>query len=148
MLEMKKMVVSACLGFENCRYDGKMSRTRIAARSGQKIIFLPVCPEASIGLGVPRKKLRLVNSAGGARLIQPHTGADLTGKMRNFTRRFIRSAGKIDGFILKKRSPSCGMGDVKMYSSAASRKPLASRGTGLFAAESIRLCPKASFNGC
>jgi uncharacterized protein YbgA (DUF1722 family) len=60
--------------------------------------------------------VRVVSSAGAFKLIQPESGLDLTEKMRGFTSGFLSDLGEIDGFILKNRSPSCGIGDVKFYS--------------------------------
>lgn len=134
---MKKIVISKCLGFAPCRYDGKILKLRWAADISGKVKFIPVCPEVEIGLGVPRKKIRLVRTARGVRLIQQSTGRDLTGKMRRFSRRFLKGTGKADEFILKGKSPSCGIGDVKIYQKANSRKPSA-RGTGIFAQEVLK----------
>ena len=36
--------------------------------------------------------------------------------MREFSRGFLNGLEKVDGFILKNRSPSCGFTDVKVYS--------------------------------
>jgi uncharacterized protein YbgA (DUF1722 family)/uncharacterized protein YbbK (DUF523 family) len=93
--------------------------------------FSPVCPEVEIGLGIPRNPIRMVKTAKGLRLLQPDTGLDLTAKMQRFVRMFLDSVSDIDGFILKFRSPSCGMKDVKIYSASAKAAPL-SKGAGLF----------------
>ena len=130
---MKKKVISACLGFEHCRYDGRLSGARGIKKRAGGVKFYPICPEVAIGLGVPRARIRLVKTAQGIRLIQPSTGKDLTAKMRRFGKSFLKKAGRVDGFILKSKSPSCGIGNVKIYSGPKSRKPVA-RGTGIFAA--------------
>lgn len=142
MFKMKKIAVSACLGFERCRYDGKMVKMRRAIRPGEKVEYLPICPEVAIGLGVPRRKIRLVKAKRGIRLIQPSSGAELTGKMRKFAASFLKRNRDVDGFILKSKSPSCGVGDVKVYSSASSCKPLNMKGTGIFASEILKRYPK------
>lgn len=86
-----------------------------------------------IGLGVPREPIRLVRRQGRTRLVQPATGRGLTRKMNAFSRRFLSSLPAADGFILKRRSPSCGIRDTPVYDSiSASRRT--TRGAGLFAA--------------
>ncbi|MEW8562021.1 MAG: DUF523 domain-containing protein, partial [Candidatus Thiodiazotropha sp.] len=53
--------VSACLLGHNVRYDGGHKRDSfIAEILGREVEFLPVCPEAAIGLGVPRPMIHLV----------------------------------------------------------------------------------------
>jgi len=53
------------------------------------------------------------------RLIQPTTDLDVTYKMRAFSSQFLSSLAEVDGFILKFRSPSCGLKDIKVYSGTA-----------------------------
>jgi uncharacterized protein YbbK (DUF523 family)/uncharacterized protein YbgA (DUF1722 family) len=74
-----------------------------------------VCPEVEIGLGVPRDPIRLVEGARGIRLVQPSTGRDLTSEMETFADGFLGRVTSVDGFLLKNRSPSCGISDVKRY---------------------------------
>jgi uncharacterized protein YbgA (DUF1722 family) len=51
--------------------------------------------------------------------------------MRGFTSGFLDTLEKVDGFILKNRSPSCGFTDVKFYS-GPERGPAIGRTAGLF----------------
>ena len=92
--------------------------------------YIPVCPEVEIGLGVPRFPVRIVRS-GPTRLIQPSTNRDLTGLMNEFSERFLAGLRDVDGFILKHRSPSCGVKDVRIYPSAEKSAPLGT-GPGFF----------------
>ena len=68
-----------------------------------------------IGLGVPRDPIRLVEAENGIRLYQPSTKRDLTEPMQTFAAGFLRGLPAVDGFLLKNRSPSCGISDVKVY---------------------------------
>jgi uncharacterized protein YbgA (DUF1722 family)/uncharacterized protein YbbK (DUF523 family) len=77
--------------------------------------FVPVCPEVETGLGVPRNPIRIVLAKGKRRLVQPATGLDLTEKMEKFADSFLSSLGEVDGFILKRGSPSSGFKNVKVY---------------------------------
>ena len=71
--------------------------------------FIAVCPEEEIGLGTPRDPIRLVDREGSKRLVQPKTGKDVTDEMIIYSENQSAKFGsKIDGFILKDRSPSCG----------------------------------------
>ena len=109
------VVVSKCLGFEHCRYDGEMIDAPFVEKLKAHVLFYPVCPEMEIGLGVPRKPIRIVSVDDGRILFQPATGKDLTGPMRNFLTTFLDSLPDADGFLLKSRSPTCGVNDVKIY---------------------------------
>ncbi len=113
-----KVVVSKCLEFDHCRYNGDMITSQIVAKLKEYVDFLPVCAEVEIGLGVPRTPVRIVLDSGEYRLIQPASGKDVTEDMKLFCTNFLDSVGEVDGFILKFRSPSCGLKDVKVYPSA------------------------------
>lgn len=113
-----KVVVSRCLEFDHCRYNGDMISSPVVAKLKKYVDFLPVCPEVEIGLGVPRNPVRIVLDKGNHRLVQPSSGKDVTENMRAFCSGFLDSIEDVDGFILKFRSPSCGLKDVKVYPSA------------------------------
>jgi uncharacterized protein YbgA (DUF1722 family)/uncharacterized protein YbbK (DUF523 family) len=74
-----------------------------------------VCPEVEIGLGVPRDPIRVIKINDQLRLYQPSTEEDLTEQMENFTNKFLENVKSIDGFILKNKSPSCGIKAVRVY---------------------------------
>lgn len=114
-----RVVVSKCLEFEHCRYNGDMIRSPIVAKLKEYVDFLPVCAEVEIGLGIPRKPVRIVLDKGEYRLVQPATGKDVTEDMKTFCTDFLDVVVDVDGFILKFRSPSCGIKDVKVYSAAS-----------------------------
>ena len=53
--------ISSCLLGEEVRYNGGHKRSIICTDQLQKYFeYTPLCPEISIGLGVPRKPIRLV----------------------------------------------------------------------------------------
>ncbi len=109
------VVVSKCLGFDHCRYNGEIVDDPFVRRLREFVEFKPVCPEVEIGLGVPRDPIRVVVANGEMRLAQPKTGKDFSKPMNEFSSRFLDSTGAVDGFLLKSRSPSCGTRDVKIY---------------------------------
>jgi uncharacterized protein YbbK (DUF523 family) len=128
------VVVSKCLGFEHCRYDGEMIDAPFVEKLKAHVLFCPVCPEGEIGLGVPRKPIRIVRVDDANTLYQPATGKDLTDPMRSFLATFLASLTDVDGFLLKSRSPTCGVNDVKIYAGfEASYRT--SRGSGFLGGE-------------
>jgi uncharacterized protein YbgA (DUF1722 family)/uncharacterized protein YbbK (DUF523 family) len=127
-----RVLVSRCLEFDAVRYNGERIPDRIIRELAAHVEFVPVCPEVEVGMGVPREPVRLVRTGEEVRLLQPATGKDWTKPMQDFARSFLESVGPIDGFILKSRSPSCGLREVKVYP-ASSNVPASAKGTGLFA---------------
>lgn len=110
-----KVLVSKCVGFDSCRYNGGIISSEVVDTLQDYVDFVPVCPEVEIGLGVPRKALRLVEKDGEARLIQTENRKDCTEEMNQYSEELFSEIGEIDGAILKNRSPSCGTTDVKVY---------------------------------
>jgi len=121
------VVVSKCLGFDHCRYNGEIVDDPFVRRLREYVEFKPVCPEMEIGLGVPRDPIRVVIAGGEMRLAQPSTGKESSGPMNEFAARFLDGVGPVDGFLLKARSPSCGTRDVKVYSEAGNLLSAAER---------------------
>jgi uncharacterized protein YbgA (DUF1722 family)/uncharacterized protein YbbK (DUF523 family) len=132
--EAPVVVISKCLGFAACRWNGLVLADRFVDSLRPYVTFLPVCPEVEVGLGVPRHPVRVVLAGGQARLVQPATGEDATEAMGRFTASFLDQLGAVDGFLLKSRSPSCGIKDVRGYPGAGKVAPTW-KGAGLFGAE-------------
>ena len=127
------LAISECLEFEPCRYDGARIRFDLVKALAPHVEYRPVCPEVHVGLGVPRDVIRLVGSGDRNLLVQPATGRDLTDDMEGFAARHLDGLDEVDGFILKSRSPSCGLSHVKVFDAAESRG-VVRRGAGVFAA--------------
>lgn len=145
-----RVVVSQCLGFAAVRYDGQALRSRFVEALRDHVEFVQVCPEVGIGLGVPRDPIRIEVTAGGRaraagelRLVQPSTSRDLTDKMHAFAETFLEEVRPVDGFILKSRSPSCGITDAKRFEAGA-EDTLDGRGPGLFARAVLERFPHAA----
>ncbi|QYZ79129.1 DUF1722 domain-containing protein [Methanofollis formosanus] len=130
--ERPRVVVSRCIDFDHCRWNGDMIRSEVVQRMKEHVEFVPVCAEAEIGLGIPREPVRLVEEHDEIRLVQHETDRDVTEMMTDFAASFLDGLGEVDGFLLKSRSPSCGTRGVKIY---RSMKGGTSQGTtaGLFA---------------
>ncbi len=125
------IVVSKCIEFESCRYNGLIIASPLVKTLKEYVNFKPVCPEVEIGLGIPRDPIRLVNMENKINLLQPSTDRNLTSEMNNFSEKFLSSLENIDGFILKNKSPSCGVKAVRVYPPGNSRPR--TDGIGLFA---------------
>lgn len=134
------VVVSRCLELEPCRYDEQVIPFDFLKRLEPHVTLVPVCPEVAIGLGVPREPIRIVSQSGERRLIQGATGRDLTARMIDFAERFLASLDDVDGFILKSRSPSCGIKTVKLYPDVDAVAPIG-RTNGFFADQVMERFP-------
>jgi uncharacterized protein YbbK (DUF523 family)/uncharacterized protein YbgA (DUF1722 family) len=139
--EKIRVGVSACLLGQRVRYDGGHKRdTFLVEILGPHVDWVPVCPEVEVGLTVPRPTLRLVGEAGAPRLVVEKTGEDLTRRMTRLAEARAREleALGLDGYVLKSRSPSCGLERVRVYDDDGR---LAGAGRGLFAAALTRRLP-------
>ncbi|NIN52852.1 MAG: DUF1722 domain-containing protein [Nitrososphaeria archaeon] len=132
-----RIVVSKCIEFEKVRYDGQIVSSDLVSMLKPYVEFIPVCPEVELGLGIPRDTLRLVLEKSELRLVQPKTNLDLTEKMQSFVNSFLDFLPEVDGFILKSRSPTSALRDVKIYSSPKMDARIISKGPGLFGREVI-----------
>ena len=129
-----RLGVSSCLLGEAVRYDGGHKHDRFLTDVlGRYVEWVPVCPEIEIGLGVPRDTLRLVGSPDAPRLVQEKTGEDLTARMQRYAEDRVRALAELDldGYVLKRASPSCGLFRVRVYRDSGVP---AADGRGLFAA--------------
>ena len=109
------IVVSKCLEFDACRYNGEMIPDVTIRNLQPFVTFIPVCPEVEIGLGTPRETIRIVEEKGLINLcnrLQEKTSLE---KWSNFQINFTNDI-RCGWFYFKNRSPSCGTRDVKIYS--------------------------------
>ncbi|MBN1151435.1 DUF523 and DUF1722 domain-containing protein [candidate division WOR-3 bacterium] len=126
--------MSKCIEYEKCRWNGAVISSPLVKKFMKFVDFMTICPEVEIGLGTPRKPVRLIKTPkSGISMIQHETGLILTEKMNAFSNSFLSNLDEIDGFILKDRSPSCGIKDVKIYSGEKLSNPVIEKGSGLFA---------------
>lgn len=126
-----RLGISACLLGEKVRFDGghKLD-TYIRDTLGPYFDFVPVCPEVAIGLGVPRPTLRLVGDPAQPRAVGVRDpDRDVTAPLRQYGRRMVQELPPLAGFLLKSKSPSCGMARVKVYQDQGPPRA----GRGLFA---------------
>jgi uncharacterized protein YbgA (DUF1722 family)/uncharacterized protein YbbK (DUF523 family) len=132
-LDPVRVGISTCLLGQQVRFDGGHKLDQYAAGTlGQYVEWVPVCPELEMGLGVPREALRLVGNPESPRLMTVKTHVDHTDGMLAWGHERVHELRKLDldGYLLKSKSPSCGMERVRVYTEAG----MPSRsGSGLFA---------------
>ena len=137
--------ISSCLLGQEVRYDGGHKKNDFAVDVlARHVEWVPVCPEVEVGLGIPRPQIHLERAPdGSARLVMPSTGEDLTDRMAAYAEDRVRRLLEMDlcGYILKKGSPTCGMGRVKLHDTHDTSEVPALNGTGLFAQALLRLAP-------
>ena len=139
-----RLGVSSCLLGEEVRYDGGHKRDDFVADTlGGFVEYVRVCPEVELGMGIPRPSIRLVqDEAGSTRLLDEKNDVDWTERMQEYARAKCAelAALDLDGYVLKKASPSCGLLRMRVFRSnghAAHRD-----GQGLFARELVRSLPE------
>lgn len=117
-MEKIKIGISSCLLGEKVRYDGGHKHDRhITETLGQYFEWVPVCPEVECGLPVPREAMHLIGNPASPRLITIKTGIDHTERMQTWAEKKLKELKKegLNGFIFKSKSPSSGIGGVKVY---------------------------------
>lgn len=112
-----KIVVSECLYGTKCRYDGQGYNDKVIQSLKDYVDIQTVCSELAIGLSIPREPIRIEMNKENEeyRLIDYNSKNDYTNQMTEFSEEFINGLDDIDGFILKSRSPTCGLKDAKVY---------------------------------
>ena len=144
-LSKPRVGISACLLGQEVRYDGGHKRDAFLTDIlGRYVEWVPVCPEVELGMGTPRPPIRLERRGGEIRLVMPSTGGDYTDAMRAYAERRADALAKLDldGYILKKDSPSCGMERVEVHHGSGAPS---NDGRGLFAAALIARLPDLPF---
>jgi uncharacterized protein YbgA (DUF1722 family)/uncharacterized protein YbbK (DUF523 family) len=136
-----RLGVSACLLGEPVRFDGGHKRDPFLVRALAPFVeWVPFCPELAAGMGLPREPVRLVRGPDEARRLRTtRSGVDWTDRMNAAADKRVNQLEGLDGYILKSKSPSCGMERVKLY--PAEDGAPTKDGVGLFAAALMRRWP-------
>jgi len=115
----EKIIVSACLVGQRCRFDGKLKKSPRLADYIKDCQVLAICPEVKGGLSVPRPKA-FIDSGTGKDVLEGKAEV-INEKGQVVTKNFIIGAQKtldlalannVKKAILKSKSPSCGFGRV------------------------------------
>lgn len=128
-----KLGISSCLLGENCRYNGGHCKENfITDFLSKHFELVSFCPEHE-AFGTPRESIRLVKMNDKIEALTTSTKVNLTQKLEQVS--FSLSCQVKDeqfcGFVLKSKSPSCGMERVKLYEENSNVNE--NKGMGLFA---------------
>lgn len=126
-----KVLVSACLIGENCKYNGGNNyNSQVIDFLKDKEVVL-VCPEILAGLGAPRNRCEIVNGR-----VFDNQGKDLDDIFREGVRHSMKKIedDTIDLAILQPRSPTCGVHQI--YDGTFTGKLIP--GSGIFALELLK----------
>ncbi|MEO5339375.1 MAG: DUF523 domain-containing protein [Magnetococcus sp. MYC-9] len=113
-----RLGVSACLLGAEVRYDGGHKHNPLLSEAVEwGVQLVALCPEHGCGLGVPREPMHLEGDPDHPRLRTLYSGRDMTHLVEHWCRQHIAhgSAG-LEGYLLKSRSPSCGLTQVPVGS--------------------------------
>ena len=129
---MKKVAISACLLGEKCRYDASDNKNEalLVLLEGSELIAF--CPEDH-AFGSPRPTMDLIETKEGQKALSNENGEDLSSPITQYALRFFDAHPKIDLFIGKDRSPSCGVCSARVYDE--NKNLLSSTEAGLMAKE-------------
>ena len=130
-----KIGISSCLMGENVRFDsGHKKNAYVTDILNDYFEFTPFCPEVSIGLGIPRETIRLINLDDEIRCVGTKTDdLDVTEQLYQSAEDQKGWHGQLSGYILKKDSPSCGMERVKLYNGYEKKGMAEKIAVGLYA---------------
>ena len=122
-----RLGVSSCLLGQPVRFNGGHSRNRFVSDVlAGYVEWVPVCPEVEIGLGAPRESLHLTSEG---QLVST-SGQDHTAAVTALARRRGTELAGLAGYVVKSRSPSCGLHSVRVH---AGGQIVTGDGRGVFA---------------
>jgi len=106
---MEKIVVSACLLGENCKYSGGNNYCQKVVDFMQGREVIRVCPEVAAGMGIPRTPIEIVNG-----IVMDRDGNNVDAILRAAVAEILKSleGEQIACAVLKSRSPTCGVKQV------------------------------------
>ena len=106
---MEKIVVSACLLGENCKYSGGNNYSQKVAEFVQGREVIRVCPEVAAGMGIPRTPIEIVDG-----VVMDRDGNNVDGLLRAAVAEILKQleGEEIACAVLKSRSPTCGVRQV------------------------------------
>lgn len=111
-----KIIVSACLLGENCRYDGDNNLLASLTSNLKDFELIPICPEVLGGLPTPRPSAEIISDK-----VITNSGKDVTKEFLLGAEKTLSIAIENNSTvaILKEKSPSCG--SLKIYNGSFSR---------------------------
>lgn len=121
-----KILVSACLLGENCKYNGGNNYSAVVAEFVKDKEVLTICPEMMAGMGCPRTPIEIVDG-----VLMDRDGNNVDAAMRKAVADAMELIRKedIQCAVLQSRSPTCGVNQV--YDGSFSGKLIS--GSGILA---------------
>jgi uncharacterized protein YbgA (DUF1722 family)/uncharacterized protein YbbK (DUF523 family) len=133
--------ISQCLLGDPVRFDGGHKRNRyLTDVLSAYFDYRPVCPEVAIGLGIPRKPIRLIVTDGQERIRGvDNTELDVTDALVAEADKAASAMQDICGYVFMQNSPSCGVYGLKRY--GENGYGIDSKGRGAYAKRFMELMP-------
>lgn len=124
--------ISRCLLGHKVRFDSGHKKYPYATELLSDFFNLVgVCPEVESGLGIPRPTIHLRGQPEAPRVVEVmNPENDHTDRLLKYSKEKVKAFANLSGFILKNKSPSCGMERVKVYQQAPEQPKM---GVGIFA---------------
>ncbi|MFT5930144.1 MAG: hypothetical protein ACI9GE_000329 [Oceanospirillaceae bacterium] len=109
--------ISACLAGDKVRYNGGHTQSRLCLDLlSQCFKFTTFCPEVEAGFGTPRPTMRLIGNPASPQLVFSNDStSNLTEQLVKGFEKKLPEMSHLDGYILMKNSPSCGLERIKVY---------------------------------
>jgi len=132
--ERPLVAISACLLGSPVRYDNNHCKEQWIVEELSKFVdFYPLCPEMEMGLGAPREEIHQYYDEGdktNIKLRTKNSKVELSSRALNAFAMMNTGLDKvlIDGFILTRKSPSCGLSHVKTINSDKPEEVIHSQG--------------------
>lgn len=104
-----KVLVSACLLGENCKYNGGNNYHAAVAEYVKDVGVLTICPEMMAGMGCPRTPIEIVDG-----VLMDRDGNNVDAVMQEAVAKAMELIRQedIQAAILQSRSPTCGVNEV------------------------------------
>ncbi|MBQ3194638.1 MAG: DUF523 domain-containing protein [Oscillospiraceae bacterium] len=104
-----KILVSACLLGENCKYNGRNNYNAAVVEFVKDQEVLTICPEMIAGMGCPRTPIEIVDG-----VLMDRNGNNVDAAMREAVEKAMEMIRKeeIQCAVLQSRSPTCGVNEV------------------------------------
>lgn len=104
-----KILVSACLLGEDCKYSGGNNKNEDVIKLAKEHTLIPVCPECFAGLPIPRTPAEIRDGK-----VFNKLGEDITDAFKDGAEKalYIAEETGCRVAVLKERSPSCGFGRI------------------------------------
>ena len=104
-----KILVSACLLGENCKYNGGNNYSSAIAEFVKDKEVLSICPEMMAGMGCPRTPIEIVDG-----VLMDRNGNNVDASMREAVAQAMEMIQNedIQCAVLQSRSPTCGVNQV------------------------------------